>query len=79
MLEDAIYVYSICEHLRGSVPHQEIMAKKEGKVPRGPQVDVVVKHTVKLRDLGENSVNNLDSQYTRPVRKRAASPSQVMW
>jgi len=24
------------------------MAKKEGKVPRGPQVEVVVKHTVEL-------------------------------
>jgi len=39
------------------------MAKKEGKVPRGPQVDVVVKHTVELEDLGDDSVN---SQYTRP-------------
>jgi hypothetical protein len=61
------------------MPHREIMAKKQGKVPRGPQMEVVVKHTVELRDLGENSVNSLDSQYTRPVRKRAASPSQVMW
>ena len=42
-------------------------------------MEVVVKHTVELRDLGEDSVNSLDSQYTRPVRKRAASPSQAMW
>jgi hypothetical protein len=30
------------------MPHREIMAKKEGKVPRGPQMEVVVKHTVEL-------------------------------
>lgn len=52
------------------------MAKKEGKVPRGPSVDVVVKHTVELGDLGEDSVN---SQYTRPGGRVQTSPSQVIW
>jgi len=45
-------------------------------MPRGPQVEVVVKHTVELEDAGENSVN---SQHTRPGGRVQTSPSQVIW
>lgn len=67
MLEDTIFVRSVCEQKRSAMPHLEIMAKEEGKVPRGPQVEVVVKHTVELwdtEDLGDDSVKNA---YTRPI------------
>ena len=43
------------------------MAKEEGKVPRGPQVEVVVKHTVELWDLEDLGDDGVKNAYTRPI------------
>ena len=67
MLEDTIFVRSICEQKRSPRPHLEMMAKDEGKVPRGPQVEVVVKHTVELWDLEDLGDDGVKNAYTRPI------------